>query len=72
VGEQLIVIIVFDNKTPIGLVRLVLKQAVEELMPILMQSPPTVAETIMNEALDGDFAQLLESELDASFQVQQA
>lgn len=69
VGEQLIVIIVFDNKTPIGLVRLMLKQAVEELTPILMQSPSTTAETIMNEALDGNFAQLLESELDASFQV---
>jgi len=72
VGEQLILIIVFDNNTPIGMVRLVLKQAVEELTPILMQSPPTTAETIMNEALDGDFAQLLESELDASFQAQQA
>jgi len=72
VGEQLIVIIVFDNKTPIGLVRLVLKQAVEELMPILMQSPSATAETIMNETLDGDFAQLLENELDASFQDRKA
>ncbi len=72
VGEQLIVIIVFDNKTPIGLVRLVLKQAVEELMPILMQSLPAAAEKIMNKALDGDFAQLLENELDASFQDRKA
>lgn len=69
VGEQLILIIVSDNKTPIGLVRLVLKQAVEELMPILMQPASTVTETATNEALGGDFAQLLESELDASLEL---
>ena len=69
VGERLIVIIVSDNATPIGLVRLVLKQAVEELMPILMQQTLTAAETPMNEALGGDFAQLLENELDASLEL---
>ncbi|MBO9369966.1 MAG: roadblock/LC7 domain-containing protein [Chloroflexi bacterium] len=68
VGEQLILIIVFDTETPIGIVRLVLKRAVEELTPILMQSSPTSTETPINEALDDDFAQLLENELDVSFQ----
>ncbi len=68
VGEQLILIIVFDTKTPIGMVRLLLKEAVKELMPILMQSPPTTSETTIDGAIDRDFAQLLESELDASFQ----
>jgi predicted regulator of Ras-like GTPase activity (Roadblock/LC7/MglB family) len=66
VGEQLILIIVSDNNTPIGLVRMVLKQAVEELAPILMQSVSASAETPVNEALGGDFAQLLENELEAS------
>ena len=59
-------IIVFDNDTPIGLVRMVLKQAVEELAPILMQASATTdRDAPMTEALGGDFAQLLESELDA-------
>lgn len=66
VGEQLILIIVSDNNTPIGLVRMVLKQAVEELAPILTQSVSAAAETPVNEALGGDFAQLLKNELEAS------
>jgi predicted regulator of Ras-like GTPase activity (Roadblock/LC7/MglB family) len=69
VAEQLLLVIVSDNDTPIGLVRLVLKQAVEELTPILMQPTSTVTETATNEALGGDFAQLLESELDASLEL---
>lgn len=69
VGEQLILVIVFDNDTPIGLVRMVLKQAVEELAPILAQPGPWDGQARGQGALDSDFAQLLESELDASLEL---
>jgi predicted regulator of Ras-like GTPase activity (Roadblock/LC7/MglB family) len=60
VGEQLLIIIVFDQSTPIGLVRIILKKAVEDLMPILQ------ARDEDEGALDGDFARLLDDELDSS------
>jgi ribosomal protein L18 len=66
VGEQLILVIVFDTDTPIGLVRMVLKQAVEELAPIIGSAGQEARRGQAHEALDGDFAQLLEDELDAS------
>ncbi len=66
VGEQLIVIIVSDQNTLIGMVRLVLKQAVDELAPILAQAGSDAAVEPVDEALGGDFARLLENELDAS------
>ncbi len=69
VGEQLILVIVFDNETPIGLVRLVLKQAVEELAPILLEPGQAGSSSPVQEALGSDFAQLLESELNASLEI---
>lgn len=69
VGEQLILVIVFDNDTPIGLVRMVLKRAVEDLAPILLEASAEGGGTEAGGALDGDFAQLLESELDASLEL---
>lgn len=69
VGEQLILVIVFDNDTPIGLVRLVLKQAVEALTSILEGSRPGATQEQTRKTLDGHFARLLEDELDASLGV---
>lgn len=68
VGEQLILVIVFDVEAMIGLVRVLLKQAVEELQPILDQMSQTNGRERMHETLDSDFAQLLESELDSSLE----
>ena len=66
VGERLILVIVFDTDTPIGLVRMVLKQAVEELAPIIEAANREGGKTQTQATLDSDFAQLLEDELNAS------
>ncbi|MBN1180459.1 MAG: roadblock/LC7 domain-containing protein [Anaerolineae bacterium] len=69
VGEQLILVIVFQVGTPIGLVRMILKQAVDELAPILVEAREAgVSRESINNTLDGDFAKLLESELDSSLE----
>ncbi len=68
VGHKMLLIIVFDQRTPIGLVRIILKNAVEELGPILewpkAQSGNEEAE--VRSTLDDEFAQQLEDEFDAS------
>jgi predicted regulator of Ras-like GTPase activity (Roadblock/LC7/MglB family) len=70
VGEQLILVIVFDNETPIGLVRTVLKRALEELAPILLQPPGHDAGSQQGSGvLDDDFARLVESELNSSLEL---
>ncbi len=69
IGTQLILVIVFDVSTPIGLVRIALKNAVAELMPLLAQwNQPHAApqRTEIQETLNTDFVQLLQSELDVS------
>jgi bifunctional N-acetylglucosamine-1-phosphate-uridyltransferase/glucosamine-1-phosphate-acetyltransferase GlmU-like protein len=66
VGEELILVIVFKVDTPIGLVRMILKQAVDELAPIIEEADRTEDSAQVNEALGSDFAQLLEDELDTS------
>lgn len=66
VGQQMIVVIVFDVTTPIGLVRMILKQAVEQLKPILTEASDPDQRQQVNTALGSDFAQLLKSELDSS------
>ena len=66
VGEELILVIVFDVETPIGLVRMILKQAVDELAPIIEEARRSNGDGQINQTLDGDFAQTLEGELDSS------
>jgi len=66
VGEQLILVIVFDVSTPIGMVRMILKRAVAELGPILQRGSRRADTEQVNETLSGDFAQLLETELNVS------
>ncbi len=62
VGEHLLLIIVFDSETPIGLVRIILKKAVRELAPIMERRGTGSA----GESLDGDFARLVGDELDST------
>jgi len=68
-GEQLILLIVFDNDTPIGLVRTVLKHALEELEPILAAQGGDGRAAGTAGTVGNDFAQLIESELDSSLEL---
>jgi predicted regulator of Ras-like GTPase activity (Roadblock/LC7/MglB family) len=68
VGQKMLLIIVFDQRTPIGLVRIILKNAVEELGPILERSRSERGDedAEVRSTLDDEFAQQLEDEFDAS------
>jgi predicted regulator of Ras-like GTPase activity (Roadblock/LC7/MglB family) len=67
VGQKMLLIIVFDQRTPIGLVRIILKNAVDELGPILERSTTDRdGNDEVRSTLDGEFAQQLEDEFDAS------
>jgi predicted regulator of Ras-like GTPase activity (Roadblock/LC7/MglB family) len=68
VGHKMLLIIVFDQRTPIGLVRIILKNAVDELGPILEwpKTKDSEEDAEVRSTLDGDFAQQLEDEFDAS------
>jgi predicted regulator of Ras-like GTPase activity (Roadblock/LC7/MglB family)/ribosomal protein S27AE len=67
VGHKMLLIIVFDQRTPIGLVRIILKNAVDELGPILERSTTDRGgDDEVRSTLDGEFAQQLEDEFDAS------
>jgi predicted regulator of Ras-like GTPase activity (Roadblock/LC7/MglB family) len=66
VGEQLILVIVFEVSTPIGLVRMILKQAVDDLLPILQLSDRDEGADTIDGELGDDFARLLEDELNSS------
>lgn len=65
VGHKMLLIIVFDERTPIGLVRIILKNAVDELGPILAR-PAKESEDDFSETFSDEFAQQLGDELDAS------
>lgn len=65
VGNKMLLIIVFDGRTPIGLVRIILKNAVEELGPIL-ERPAQRPEEDFGNTFNDEFAQQLEDEFDAS------
>lgn len=66
VGMKMLLIVVFDGRTPIGLVRIILKNAVEELGPILERPAVHRSDESLGQALSGDFAQQLQDEFDAS------
>ena len=63
VGEELILVTVFNNTTPIGMVRLVTRRTVERLSKIVQEARSTGAPA---EDLVADFGQLLSDELDLS------
>ena len=65
VGHKMLLIIVFDGRTPIGLVRIILKNAVEELGPILEQRAER-ASGAFDSPFSETFAQQVEDEIDAS------
>jgi predicted regulator of Ras-like GTPase activity (Roadblock/LC7/MglB family) len=69
VGTKMLLIVVFAGQTPIGLVRIILKNAVEELGPILERPATQRSDENLGQALSGDFAQQLEDEIDASLDV---
>lgn len=69
VGKMMLLIVVFDGRTPIGLVRIILKNAVEELGPILNRPATQKDGATFGEALSDDFARRLEDEMDASLDV---
>ncbi|MCX7680940.1 MAG: roadblock/LC7 domain-containing protein [Anaerolineae bacterium] len=66
IGEQLILIIVFDNETPIGLVRMILRLAVDRLLPLIAQEERSDSQPTAAQGLSADFARLLQSVLDSS------
>lgn len=65
VGNKMLLIIVFGERTPIGLVRIILKNAVDELGPIL-ERPAQATNEDFSSTFSDEFAQQLEEELDAS------
>jgi predicted regulator of Ras-like GTPase activity (Roadblock/LC7/MglB family) len=68
VGAKLLIVIVFDSSTPIGLVRILLKKAIDDLAPVLAEPGPGSGGAQVDAALDGDFAQMLEDELNTSLE----
>lgn len=69
VGKKMLLIVVFDGRTPIGLVRIILKNAVDELGPILERPTTRRPGESFGEALNEEFAQQLENEIDASLDI---
>ena len=65
VGEQLIMVVVFNVAVPIGMVRMLLKEAVERLEPILERSGEEQAQ--MGDEVGEDFTRLLGDEINALF-----
>ena len=60
----MLLIIVFDQRTPIGLVRIILKNAVDELGPILERPAQATDEDAAARSVTS--SRNLEEELDAS------
>jgi predicted regulator of Ras-like GTPase activity (Roadblock/LC7/MglB family) len=64
VGEEMLLVSVFDNSTPIGMVRLFTREAVEQLKAIASRS--RAEDQKPTPDLMADFGQLLSDELDLS------
>ena len=67
VASRVIMVVVFDNKTTLGLVRLRVSKAVEELSAIFSKIFEKVREGVGGEELDPGFASVAESEIDNLF-----
>jgi predicted regulator of Ras-like GTPase activity (Roadblock/LC7/MglB family) len=65
VGERSILVVIFDDRTTIGLVRLYAKETSEELATIL--APATEEKRDDETKMDSDFSTSLESKLDDIF-----
>lgn len=63
VGEQLIMVVIFDIAVPIGMVRMLLKEAVERLETTLKRSGEKQGR--MRDTVGEDFTRLLGDEIDA-------
>lgn len=66
VGEELILVTVFDTSTAIGLVRLYIRETVKELLEVL-QMEPDGSEEDDDTDIDDDFGDLLISQFDDIF-----
>jgi predicted regulator of Ras-like GTPase activity (Roadblock/LC7/MglB family) len=64
VGEEMLLITIFNNNTPIGMVRLFTREVVAELAAIIVQSEPVAEEEKDTDDFDDDFGTLLLGELD--------
>lgn len=62
VGEEMLLVTVFDHSTPIGMVRLFTREAVETLKRIIEEA--RTAETADEDDLAASFEQLLAADLD--------
>ncbi len=67
VASRVIMVVVFDNKTTLGLVRLRVSKAVEELSAIFSKIFEKVREGVRGEELDAGFTNVAESEIDNLF-----
>ncbi len=68
VGEELILVTVFDTSTAIGLVRMYIRKTVEELLEVLKMPPaPSDEDGEEDTSLDDDFGDLLISQFDDIF-----
>ena len=67
VGEEMLLITIFNNNTPIGMVRLFTKEVVSELAGVIARVEPTAnreGKDRVTDDFDGDFGALLLDELD--------
>ena len=64
VGEEMLLITVFNNNTPIGMVRLFIKETVAELADIIAQTEPAADKKGGADDLDDDFETLLLDEME--------
>jgi len=67
VQSRVILVIVFDNRTSLGLVRLRVKKALEELSTVFENIFTKLGATSGQRTLDSSFASVAESEIDNLF-----
>ena len=65
VGADFFLIVVFDTSTALGMIRLLVKRAVESIRSALAQAPG--ADFSMRQVFGGEFETLLNEELERSF-----
>ncbi|OQX91047.1 MAG: dynein regulation protein LC7 [Candidatus Coatesbacteria bacterium 4484_99] len=67
VAKRIILVVVFDNRTTLGLVRLRVKKAIEDLTPVFNSIFEKVAVEEGEEAIDTKFQTSAEEEIDKLF-----
>ncbi len=69
VGNELLLAVIFENTTPIGMVRIFTQMAADRLWKVAEEARAAAGEmeTVAAEEIDEDFGALLAEELDISF-----